>query len=44
MERLENKIERVNNENTFLKQEVESLKTWVDFQNSLKKQREILRG
>ena len=41
MERLENKIERVNNENTFLKQEVESLKTWVDFQNSLKKQREI---
>ena len=41
MERLDNKIERVNNENTFLKQKVESLKTWVDFQNSLKKQREI---
>ena len=44
MERLENKIERVNNEKTFLKQEVESLKIWVDFQNSLKKQREIQRG
>ena len=33
MERLENKIERLSNENTLLKQEVESLKTDADFQN-----------
>ena len=33
MERLENKIERLSNENTWLKQEVESLKTGADFQN-----------
>ena len=33
MERLENKIERFSNENTLLKQEVESLKTGADFQN-----------
>ena len=33
MERLENKIERLGNENTLLKQEVESLKTSADFQN-----------
>ena len=33
MERLENKIERLSNENTLLKQEVESLKTGADFQN-----------
>ena len=33
MERLENKIERLVNENTLLKQEVESLKTGTDFQN-----------
>ena len=33
VERLENKIERVSNENTLLKQEVESLKTGADFQN-----------
>ena len=42
MERLENKTERLSNENTLLKQEVESLKTGADFQtNGLKKQREI---
>ena len=33
MERLENKIERLNNENTLLKQEFESLKASADFQN-----------
>ena len=33
MERLENKIERLSNENTLLKQEVESLKAIADFQN-----------
>ena len=33
MERLENKIERLGNENTLLKQEVESLKASADFQN-----------
>ena len=33
MERLENKIERPSNENTLLKQEVESLKAGEDFQN-----------
>ena len=33
MESLENKIGRVSNENTLLKQEVESLKTGADFQN-----------
>ena len=33
MERVENKIERLSNENTLLKQEVESLKTGADFQN-----------
>ena len=33
MERLENKTERLSNENTLLKQEVESLKTGADFQN-----------
>ena len=33
MERLENKIERLSNENTLLKQEVESLKASADFQN-----------
>ena len=33
MERLENKIERLSNENTLLKQEVESLETGTDFQN-----------
>ena len=32
-ERLENKIERLSNENTLLKQEVESLKASADFQN-----------
>ena len=39
-ERLENKIERLSNENTLLKQKVESLKTGADFQNKwLEKQR-----
>ena len=33
MERLENKIERLSNENTLLKQEVESFKTGADFQS-----------
>ena len=33
MKRLENKIERLSNENTLLNQEVESLKTSADFQN-----------
>ena len=33
MERLKNKTERLSNENTLLKQEVESLKTGADFQN-----------
>ena len=33
MQRLENKIERLSNENTLLKQEVESLKASADFQN-----------
>ena len=33
MERLENKIERLSNENTLLKQEVESLKAGEDFQS-----------
>ena len=33
MERLENKIERLSNENTLLKQEVESLKASADFQS-----------
>ena len=33
MERLENKIARLSNENTLLKQEVESLKAIADFQN-----------
>ena len=33
MERLENKIERLSNENTLLKQGVESLKASADFQN-----------
>ena len=33
MERLENKIERLSNENTLIKQEVESLKASADFQN-----------
>ena len=33
VERLENKIERLSNENTLLKQEVESLKASADFQN-----------
>ena len=33
MERLQNKIERLNNENTLLKQEVKSLKASLDFQN-----------
>ena len=33
MERLENKIERFSNENTSLKQGVESLKASADFQN-----------
>ena len=33
MERLENKTERLGNENTFLKQEVESLKISADFRN-----------
>ena len=33
MERLENKIERLSNENTLLKQEVESLRAGADFQN-----------
>ena len=33
MERLEDKIDGLSNENTLLKQEVESLKTGVDFQN-----------
>ena len=33
MERLENKIERLSNEKTLLKQEVESLRTGADFQN-----------
>ena len=33
METLENKIERLSNENTLLKQEVESLKASADFQN-----------
>ena len=33
MERLENKIGRLSNENTLLKQEVESLKTGAGFQN-----------
>ena len=33
IERVENKIERLSNENTLLKQEVESLKASADFQN-----------
>ena len=33
MERLEIKIDRLSNENTLLKQEVESLKRGADFQN-----------
>ena len=33
MERLENKIERLSNENKLLKQGVESLKASADFQN-----------
>ena len=33
MDRLENKIERLSNENTLLKQEVQSLKTDADFQH-----------
>ena len=33
MDRLENKIERLSNENTLLKQEVKSLKAVADFQN-----------
>ena len=33
METLGNKIEKLINENTLLKQEVESLRTGVDFQN-----------
>ena len=33
MERLENKIESLSNENIWLKQEVESLKTGTDFKN-----------
>ena len=33
MERLENKIESLSNENIWLKQEVESLKTGTDFEN-----------
>ena len=33
MERLENKIERLSNENTLLKQEIESLKAGADFEN-----------
>ena len=33
MEKLENKIERLSNENILLKQEVESLKRCADFQN-----------
>ena len=33
MERLENNIERLSNENTLLKQEIESLKAGADFQN-----------
>ena len=33
METLGNKIEKLSNENTLLKQEVKSLKTGVDFQN-----------
>ena len=33
MERLENKIERLSNENTLPKQEVKSLRTGADFQN-----------
>ena len=33
MERLENKIESLSNENVWLKQEVESLKTGTDFEN-----------
>ena len=42
MERLKNKIERFSNENTLLKQEVESLKLSADFQNKwFEKQREI---
>ena len=42
MQRLENKIERFSNENTLLKQEVESLKLSADFQNKwFEKQREI---
>ena len=34
MERLKNKVERLNNEDTLLKQEVKSLKTGADFQNT----------
>ena len=40
MERLENKIERLSNENTLLKQEVENL-VQIFKANDLKKQREI---
>ena len=40
MERLENKIERLSNENTLLKQEVENL-VQIFKANGLKKQREI---
>ena len=42
MERLENKIERLSNKNTLLKQEVESLKQVQIFKtNGLKKERDI---
>ena len=41
MERLENKIEKLSNENTLLKQEVESLKHVQIFKtNGLKKERD----
>ena len=42
MKRLENKLERLSNENTLLKQEFESLKTGQLFKtNGLKKKRDI---
>ena len=42
MERLENKIEKLSNENTLLKQDVERLKTSANFQNKwLEQAREI---
>ena len=40
MERLENKIERLSNEKTLLKQEVENLKAGADFQKKQKRKKQ----